>query len=294
MISRNMNKPTNPSSNGSLKAFKNEENKDNERIPTLPPILPPPITSIPRKVSPPFPFNNSLNQYHSQLPPSIMFNNHPDHSGTNYNIAELNNPYNIGHVNPYMHNVMMGYNPHFQNPFTTLPNKGGSMMMNDPRVMLRDRIPPMFNNLYGMNNRMPVGMPNNGYRSTSINTATFQPIKPPVTPKETIKTSEMKAEEPIVTEKKKRRKNKAFKYKGRYVCVICANKAGIQIKNKTGKDNELELIDEHGNITESLDQSMKAGEQDITILYSFSTSGHSTRHLRLHSGVKDHASSENS
>lgn len=295
-----MNKPTKPTSNGSSVAFKTEETKsnkiiekkDNEKIPILPPILPPPINSIPRKLSPPFPVNNSLNQYQSQLPPNIMFNNHTEHLGTNYTNPEINNSYPIAQVNPYMHNQMMGYDPHFRTPYTTLPNTGNSMILNDPRMMPRNGMPPMFNNVYEMNNRMsvPMLMANNGYRSNSINVASFQPTIPPV--KRELVTSENKAEVPIVTEKKKRRKNKAFKYKGRYVCVICADKAGILIKNNNG--NGLELMDEHGNITKSFDQCVKVSEQDLTIPFSFSTSGHLTRHLRLHSGVKDHVCPEKS
>ncbi|KAL6925916.1 hypothetical protein ACO0SA_000525 [Hanseniaspora valbyensis] len=77
------------------------------------------------------------------------------------------------------------------------------------------------------------------------------------------------------------RKKKSLKYKKRYICEICAEKAGVI---KKGPDGEVHFVDfdpRDPNIVNS-----KHGKSSIP--FSFSTSGHLARHSRLHSGIKNH------
>lgn len=296
----NLNKTTPDGKQTNKKEDKSDpiiEQKNYRKVHAFPPMLLPSVNTVHQNVNPQYPFNTSLlNQYQMPLPPNPMYNKYPEqYPGNTFTNPDINNSYqqlNYGHVH---HNILnknnqMIYNRQFGTPYTYPPKDNKSFIMQQNNM-------PMFNNMYAMNrmsmSMMPMQIPmqNNDYRSNSINVAshTFQINNDSIIEKPREDTTAMPV---VATEKKKRRKNKAFKYKGRYVCVICADKAGILIKNNN--KNGLELMDQYGNITTSFDQSVEVSDKDPTIPFSFSTSGHLTRHLRLHSGVKNHICPEKS
>lgn len=237
------------------------EDKNATEDHTLPRIMIPRVNPLTRNQSPQYPPNFMINPMH--YPPNPMMNN--EYAGKPF-MNDMNGHFQqmpMGPLGPYnFFNPMMGYDPHFRN-MNPYPN---NFMMPQNAVMFNTNRLPMPNaNLQAP--QQPL------YKQNPVRAATPQP------PSDT---------EP--TKKLKRRKNKAFKYKGRYVCVICADKAGMLKKNS---DEELELLNINGNNTNSLDQCLNLPD-DNNIPFSFSTSGHLTRHLRLHSGVKEHVCPEES
>ncbi|XBW35443.1 hypothetical protein QEN19_001009 [Hanseniaspora menglaensis] len=77
------------------------------------------------------------------------------------------------------------------------------------------------------------------------------------------------------------RKKKSLKYKKRYICEICAEKAGVIEKKVNGEIYFIDFDTRDPKIVNS-----KHGKSSIP--FSFSTSGHLARHSRLHTGVKNH------
>lgn len=77
------------------------------------------------------------------------------------------------------------------------------------------------------------------------------------------------------------RKKKSLKYKKRYICEICAEKAGVIQKALDGEIHFLDFDPRDPKIVNS-----KHGKSSIP--FSFSTSGHLARHSRLHTGAKNH------
>lgn len=258
-MSSNENKPFEKKKKADMSP---NEHKNATEDHTLPRNMIPRINPLARNASPQYPPNFTINQMH--YPPNSKMNN--EYAAKPF-MNNVNSPYQqmaMGPFGPYnFFNPMVGYDPHFRN-MNPYPN---NFMMPQNAVMFNaNRLPIPNANLQAP--QQPL------YKQNSIKSAV---------PQQT--TSDVEQ-----TTKLKRRKNKAFKYKGRYVCVICADKAGLLKKNS---DEELELLNINGNNTNSLDQCLDLPD-DNNIPFSFSTSGHLTRHLRLHSGVKDHVCPEES
>lgn len=260
----------NPNENESFEKMKkaddgntNEDKNNVTEVQTLPRIMIPRVNPLSRNASPPYPPNFMMNPM--PYPPNPMMNN--EYVGKPF-MNDMNNPYHqmsMGPLGSYNYfNPIMGYDPHFRN---INPFQNNFIMPQNPVMFNTNRIPLT---------NAPFQAPQHLYKQNAHEVAT---------PKETTKSED---KEPV--KKLKRRKNKAFKYKGRYVCVICADKAGMLKKNS---DEDIELLNINGNNTNSLDQCLNLPD-DNHIPFSFSTSGHLTRHLRLHSGVKDHVCPEES